>query len=748
MHKIYSRLFIVASGLVFILVGLPSVHAQEAAKDEFTLEEITVTAEKRAVNLQDVALSVAAVTGDEMLAKAKTSLDSLLEEFAGLHVGGATQGSTITIRGMQGTMGDKQDPSTAIMVDGVYSERGERVVTSLFDMSRVEVLRGPQGTLYGRNAIGGLVNMVSNSPSDKFEATGNFQLGDYNLQHFDGALNFPISESMAGRLAMVREKRDGYLSNGQMDADKLSFRAKVSYKPTEKLSFLTTLERDEDNSQIMTTVPVPGSAGKLQNFAATGWSTGFDVTKGWVLPIGSDPWTQDDWHPKSNYVFHHVFTTLSVQMDWDLGLGKLTFIPSYTTTERNVFGDMMNGTARPYSQTKVRVQNGTMWSGELRLASPAESSFEWIAGLYMLQSENRDNIYDGNFKAFTLKTTGVWEMNTVSEPGITSAVFGQITYPVTDQFRLTGGLRYSQDTRKMSYRFGNGNITDITDPYYALATVTAAGYREYKSPALTYNTDISSYTYKGGIEYDVSTKSMLYAQISSGFKAGGLDSGAPPKAFDPETLISYEIGSKNVFLDKRLNLNIGAYYYDYKDMQVQTRTTVLVADTGEATNGMITLNADKSINSGIEIESNYLLTPNDKLTTSFTYMKTEYGKTSYPGYKDVLAGTEMVNSPTWFVNLGYLHTWSLDDGAQLSAGFNTKWSDGYLTTIEVVDGRWQDKYHRTDTNVNYFSASGKWSVGAWMKNIENQAQTTWVMGFYRRKVTEPRTFGVNLSIKY
>jgi iron complex outermembrane recepter protein len=744
MRKIYLKLFIATLGLVFVFVGLPSVHAQD--KEEFTLEEITVTAEKRAVNLQSVALSVAAVTGDEMIAKAKTSLDSLLEDFAGLHVGGATMGSTITIRGMQGTMGDRQDPSTAIMVDGVYSERGERVVTSLFDMSRVEVLRGPQGTLYGRNAIGGLVNMVSNSPTDKFEAIGNLQFGDYNLQHFDGALNFPISGSMAGRLALSREKRDGYLSNGQNNADKLAFRAKFSYEPTEKLSFLATLEIDEDDSQIMTTVPVPGSAGKLG--PPTGWSTGFDYTKGWVLPIGSDPWTQDDWHPFNNYVFHHVFTTASIQMDWDLGFGKLTFIPSYTITHRNVFGDMMNGTARPYPQTRVREQDGNMWSGELRLASAADSSFEWIAGLYMLRSENRDNIYDSNFDLFILKTTGVWEMNTVSEPGITSAVFGQATYPVTDQFRLTGGLRYSRDTREMSYRFGNGNITDPTDPYYALATVTAAGFREYKSPALKYDTNIASYTYKAGIEYDVSKSSMLYAQISSGFKAGGLDSGAPPRAFKPETLISYEIGSKNVFLNKRLNLNIGAYRYNYKDMQVQARTTVIVADTGEATNGMITLNADKSINEGIEIESNYLFSPSDKLTTSFTYMKTEYGKTSYPGYTDVLAGTEMMNSPKWFVNFGYLHTWTLDDGAQVSAGFNSNLSAGYLTTIEVVDGRWQKGYHRSSANVNYYSANGKWSTGLWMKNIENEAQTTWVMGFYRRKISDPRTFGINLSLKY
>lgn len=746
MKKSYLMVLTFILCLVFVLCCFPVLGAQENDFYEFTLEEITVTAEKREANVQDVAASVTAITGADMRDKAQTTLDSVLSDVAGLKIGGASAGSVITIRGVASLLDTEQaDPSTAIMVDGVYSERAEKVMSAMFDMERVEVLRGPQGTLYGRNAIGGIVNLVSKSPTDKFEATGNFQIGEYNLKHFDGALNIPLSDKVTGRLAFMRDLRDGYLSNGQNNSDKLSFRSKLSYKPNERLSFLAAIEINEDNSQIMTTVPVPGSAGNLPDIS---WVDEFDYEAGWGLPIGSDPWTQDEWHPFDWYVFHHVFTTYSIQMDWDLEWGKFMFLPSYTETKREVFGDSMCGTAKTYNQTEVRVQRGTLWSGEARLTSPTYSAFDWIVGLYVQQSENRDNIYDKNIQTFTLDTTGSWQFSTVREPGFVSAVFGQITYPVTDRFRLSGGVRYNQDTRKLSYRFGNGNITDPTDPYYDLATVNAEGYREYTSPLLTYDTSISEYTYKGGIEYDVSEDSMLYAQISSGFKAGGLNNTAPPTTYDPEKLISYEIGSKNYFLDKRLMVNIGAYYYDYEDMQIMIRSEVDVGDTGEEGYGSIILNAKNGKNSGLEIETDYLVTPDDILKASFTYMQTEYGKTTYPSYVDVLAGQDMVNAPTWSGTLGYQHSWDLDDGAQISASFNTKLSDGYYTTVEQVDGRWQDSYHRSEAYVNYYSASGRWSSGLWMKNIENDAQTTFVMGFYRRKITDPRTFGMNISFTF
>jgi len=750
MCRIYFKSFIVALGIVFALTGITplSVNAQETKTDEFTLEEITITAEKHTSDLQKTAISLSAVTGDEVREKAITSIDSLLMDVPGVEVGGFQTGKMLFIRGVGSNVSPylDNDPSNALMLDGVYSGKAEAVMGAVYDISRVEVLRGPQGTLYGRNAIGGTVNLISNAPSDKFEAIGNIQMGDYNLKHFDGSINTPISDKMAMRIALLRETRDGYLSGGTENADKLSFRAKLSYKPTDKISFLATIERNEDNSDGQDTVPVPGSAGHLSAF---GWVSGFDYTKGWVVPVGADAWTNDEWHTSDSTLYNQIFNTYTLQMDLDLGWGQLTLLPSYSDSLMTIWGGS-SADAQAASQA-ISKRTQKQWSGEARLASKEDSTFKWLLGYYMQTYKNADL---SSSTTLTLSTTAnALSWATYREPGGTQAIFGQATYPVTEKFRLTAGMRYNIDNRKMNYRFGYGNLTDTANAYYDQAALVD-GLLQYDSGLRHYKSDLNSFTYKAGIEYDLSESSMLYTQVSTGIKSGGLNTGAPPTTYDPEKLTAYEIGSKNRFLNNQLQVNTEAYYYDYDNMQQTIRTITYVAGVQNYASQI--LGAGPTHFYGGEVETDYMLTLNDRVKTSLTYMHAEYGDLTLPispfgTYSAVtpLKGTQASKSPKWVGTLEYQHSWLLDDGAGISASIDTRLSSGFFVTIEkYLPGSWQKGYHRSNTHVTYSSASGKWSTGVWIKNIENEAQTTMVMPNYRRMITDPRTFGMTLSVKY
>lgn len=733
MKKFYSVALTFALCLVFVFCGFSSVGAQENDAYEFTLEEITVTAEKREENVQKTAISITAVAGTEIQEKAYSTLDSILKDIAAVQVQGYKRGGQVFIRGI-GTNVDANttDPSVAVMTDGVYNHRPEKSLSYMYDMERLEVLRGPQGTMYGRNAIGGVVNLVTRSPSDQVEILGNLQIGDFNLKHYDGALNIPISEKISTRLAFLRETRDGYISNGGNNADMFSFRGKLLYKPTEKLSFLTIVEYNHDKSSGSSLVPVPGSAGNLPDMD---WVDSSIAEEGWVVPEGSDVWTNDEYHPAGSQ--DSIYKTYTIQTDLDLGWSLLTVAPSYVKNDRLFRSNLMDGIATG-NEYNSNIGIDKQFFGEARMTSPATSSIKWIIGYYWL---------DSKFSQGLTTDTGLstsregWNSATYKRPMNTNAFFGQLTYPLSEKFRMTGGIRHSVDDRSLDYIYYYVEDSQVT----------------WDSGRLHYDEAIKSTTYKAGIEYDLSEDSMLYTQVSTGFKAGGLNLTIPPTRFEPEELVAYEIGSKNRFLSNLLQVNLELYYYDYNNFQVEASgSTATIAATGATMSYMAILNADKGTIKGGEMELEYLISQNDTVKASLAYMDAVYGDVSLPANSMAgttepyfLGGTRMSNSPEWVSTLGYERSWILPEGASIKANFNTRFSSGYYTTVEkYLAGSWQDSYHRSDANVNYYTADGKWTVGVWCKNIENHAQTTWTMPMYRRMITNPRTTGITISFRY
>jgi iron complex outermembrane recepter protein len=747
MSKSNSLLLTITTMLCFVLGGLPSLYAQEPGNGEFTLEEITVTAEKRVENVQKTPISVTAITGESIVENAQVTLESVLRYVPALQVQKSPQGGQIYIRGV-GANGDSNwvDPSIALTLDNVYSGRAESVFAGMYDIDRVEVLRGPQGTLYGRNATGGSINVITKNPGfKKFEADGNFQVGNYSLWHFDGAVNVPISDTFGFRIALLREHRKGYYTNGGMESNPTAVRGKFLFEPTEDISMLLTLDYSHTDNLDNTTVPM-AHAGGPPFFM---WDTDPD-----------NPWFVDSMHPAD--VKKDTFKTVSLKLDYDFDWATLTFIPAYTHSSRFVITDLIAGLFNgPGNPPKTSLGAGStmvenQYTVEARLSSPEKSTLKWVVGSFYLTTKNQ---MAGDIGP----SATVFTQYGNNHPASSVALFGQATYPVSDQFRVTAGLRYTKDSKSTDW-----GIKSI---------YTAPGGTPYDTGLHTMENQYTAITYKAGVEYDLNAASMIYGQISTGYKSGGFNtSSAPPTTYKPEKLMAFELGSKNRFLDNRLQVNAEAYLYNYDKYQVQypfhgpypipADNVPPTADPAGQFNQYIA-NAETGKNYGVDLEMKALITTNDQVDVTFAYQHARYGElvlhTEVPPNSTLpqppgppgqivaysLTGTPVANTPAWSGTIGYQHSFVLPNGGVITARGQSKISDGYWATIEKhFEGSRQEGFHRSDANLSYAAASGVWSVNAWIKNIENDYQKTTIMPLWRMMISDPRTYGATISIKW
>ena len=288
----------------------------------------------------------------------------------------------------------------------------------------------------------------------------------------------------------------------------------------------------------------------------------------------------------------------------------------------------------------------------------------------------------------------------------------------------------------------------------------------YDSGLKTYSGSYSALTYKAGFEYDVTPTSLLYVQTGTGYKAGGFDTTAfPPRTYQPEKLTAYELGSKNRFFDNALEVNAEAYYYQYRNLQVQYGTQGAVpipaADIPDGGTTSIfqqyVINAGSGTNKGFEVEAKYRLTPQDQIIFNPAFADAKYGYLDPATGYGFLTGTQIVNTPKWSGTIGYEHTFDVYEGS-LTLKVQSKLSSGYWPGVNreaatlaggppFVTG-WQAGYSNSSAFLTYDYAAKPWSLNFWVKNLENRAQMTAVYPLMRVSITDPRTFGVNSSFKF
>jgi iron complex outermembrane receptor protein len=757
----------IAGSLALLVASLsaPSAHAQSApatagGPEAGALEEVIVTAEKRTENAQKTPIAITTISGDEIAERAEDDLQTALRNVPSLQIEGTAQGGAVYIRGV-GTNGDSNfvDPAVAVNVDGIYTGRSESLSTGLYDINRIEVLKGPQGTLVGRNADGGDVNIITNSPViGSSETKINLQYGNFSLVHGDFAQNIPINDHIAMRVAGLVENRDGYFSNDGYASHVQALRAKILLEPTANWTVLAWYDLTHQDGDLATTVAapptpflgppaqVPTPNGPLDIFdSATDKCAGPAPQGGWLDAQPNNRWYVDPCHPADRIDYR--FETGALQSDWKEPWGTVTLIPSYTYSRRYVLTNLVVGDD-PFFHGALNsgLDGEDQKTVELRVTSPTSSPVKWVIGYYYLWSNNGGTF--GGIAANNFNVNGVNEnlFNSISvgqSPTTSKAPYGQITFPLTDTFRFTGGLRYTQDSKSIA-----SQIVSVFIP-------------GYNSGNLIDNVAYSATTYDAGLEYDLAPESMLYAKTSTGYKAGGFDTTAtPPKSYGPEHVRAYELGVKNQFLHDSLRLNADIYYYQYTDLQAQysfqgalpVPVAYLPPTGGPYTQfQQYVANAGAGVNKGAELEMQYRFTPHDELDLSATYTNAHYGNfnpITDPALVS-LDGETMAATPENTETASYLHSWDVTSG-KITAQVDTKISSSYYSSVNNR-GNWysyQAPYTRSDASLMY-EASKLWRVSLWIKNIEDKAQ----LGFgdfplNRIFITDPRTYGVNLSATF
>jgi iron complex outermembrane recepter protein len=683
-----KKLVACSAGIAVALIGGQQAFAQDSSEG-LQLEEIVVTAEKREVDLQKTAISIQVTSGEELKKQGKKRIDEIMSGTVGVQMQDSQVGEAFSIRGVStgvgGAPGTNPGATVAVLVDGVYQNRGEVVRGGTLDVAQVEVMRGTQTTNVGASALAGAVSLVSNQPVFNYVANGSIEVGNYNKVGLEGVMNMPVSDSQAVRLAYSQSKRDGYLSSNAGNEDLQTVRGKYRWQVNDDLNAIFTVERQAvQGNGVSASVLTYSGYWEPYNSAHT-----YDGTMGYPATFGhvdngvtykdrSNPW--DDGYPAdmwpNNPFRNTVITSYTGNVDWNTSIGKLTVIPAvqhaHFRSQEPPRGGAWMGENRIQDTRQI----------EVRLASNNDDKLQWQGGAYYYYT----NLTGTNMAVLNpgasvgpdtcTGTSNCYQWSNDKEGStLTKSLYASANYSVTDAFRLLGSLRYQSD-KKVSVgsngtAFANGTITGPTCDY---ASSACAGYNSNRG---TWN----ALTYRAGVEYDVLPDSMVYATYATGYQPGVADAMATTPSAKNETK-QITLGIKNKFLDNRMQLNAEAFRNDFKNRPFTDPLTYTVPGSTDncnagpgVTGAVVGANLDcfnpnlsnlvmpVQRSQGLDLDMSYLLTAADRIDAAFEYLDSTYG--SNPNAPVYTAAQVLAAA-----NIGSPDSTQTAKAAALAAGYN------------------------------------------------------------------------------
>ncbi|EIZ78038.1 TonB-dependent receptor plug [Novosphingobium sp. Rr 2-17] len=816
---------VAGTALATAFCGIAPALAQNAApqtaptapQSQADTGEIIVTATRRETTLQSTPIAVSAfsqATLDKQQVKDVTDLAKFVPSLQ-FNQQGDQSAVLLTLRGIgnDSAYTEVADPEVAIYVDGIYSPRSQGASVLMYDMERVEVLRGPQGTLFGRNATVGALSLISAKPKlGKFEGNVEVTGGNYNRLGVRGAINIPISETLAMRVAFVTDRHDGYadfqaapdvaginrsafVTTGKKyyAADQQSGRVSLLWQPSERFSWNLSGEVFLDNG-----APVIG----LLQTARAGtdrWSTLSDTapdTDRYSVAVRSTMNYDVTDAVQLSYIAGWSRIGGSTQTDADAGA-----LPPTGTTDASG-NDLPLGA---FGENRTLSSRYDFQSHELQLKSSGKQTIDWIVGAYYSHEKNRirfDIDQRNGYRDGTFSWAGSFiQANRQID---SRAVFGQAVWHATDHLRVTGGLRYTSDKkqdiggRNVTYSGDGCSAADLAPGGACQAGIFGAypGATAEELVNLLPGYSISSndvkgkwdkLTYLARVDADLAQDTLGYASISTGFKSGNIQDNAG--LTDPETLTNYEVGLKTRMFDRRVTLNLAAYYSDFKDYQVNQAVTYRDDAGNVIRSQIVTQNAKGATAYGLEAELTANLTDNDRLQFSGTFQKTKLDDLEsvdgrlYDGGKASsivqLKGNELAHAPRFSATASYEHEFELASGAtitpRISTHYETKsWlsyfngdANPFVNANDPADNMpdrgtngtdWdrQKAYFRSDASLRYTSASQNYSVEAFIQNIEDGKIRTNATAFgtprydpvFLSNLQPPRTWGVRAKANF
>ncbi|HEY2482169.1 MAG TPA: TonB-dependent receptor, partial [Caulobacteraceae bacterium] len=666
------------------------------------VQEIVVTAEKRESTLEKTPVAISAFTTKAMEVRKIQDVQDLALATPGLSYNKNSNFVQLSIRGIsleQINLGG--EPGVALYQDGVYLARPYVGDATFSDLARVEVLRGPQGTLYGRNATGGSVNLIANEPTPQFAARLGVTYGNYNRVRTEGLLDVPLSDQLDARVSFVADQHDGYTVNlvngGRVDNGRTgSGRVAIAYHPTDDIRFVLTADyaHEHDTGPVFHVGDIPGTA------PALGGRTTDDPRTIYIDGPANDQTTQ--WG-------------VTGKLTWDLPGMVFTSISAYRDSRFRLQSDL-DGTDFDLVNEDLQ-ESAQQWSEELQLASRGAGPLTWILGAYAFHEDGTLNyVFPIPLLATTISFKAHQRTNAL-------ATYGQATYALTSKLSATVGLRYSYEDK-------SGSTQEVV---FVPGGVAIKGHWSALTP-------------KFGLQYQATDDNMLYVSVARGFKGGGINTGSLQTApYNPEYVWSEEVGSKNRFADGRLQLNVDAFIYQYTDLQVNQFAIGQTFITNAAS-------AD-----GKGIEGDFIAKPFGGLTldgslslldATFSNFMSEDSFRPQLGVLN-LKGNRLPLSPKVTASLGAQYDFDLGAGVLTIRGDYEHKGDVFFTPFN------ESYAHAPATDlfnarISFLTRRGGWEVAAFAKNITNEVtiEAETVSGINAGTLVlygPPRTYGIEVK---
>ena len=665
-----------------------------------TLGEVVVTARKTTENVQKAPASIVAVSGIELQKEGVTDPQKLEKVLPSANLRTETAVVQTFIRGV-GSNDDVPNvqPAVAFVYNGIVVPRyGTQGL--LFDVGSVQVISGPQGTLYGGSAAGGAINLNSAQPKNGFSGQGAVEGGNYGTFRVNAAQDVPAGDMLSLRGAIDYQRHDGYQTRGFDAENKLEGRISALYKPTSNFSALVFFSGAHENGTPITTLDKPF----------------VDRGNPWFTPaagaIFGNPFNK-------SLTFNDLQTyVVGANLEWRLGENVFTYIPGYVRISddyRQFAGDLPLTVHDHENQHSEELR----WNRNL-------GALKLTAGAFYLY----DRINFANYIAAPVLPAPPFlltiPIDVIPFQANTSyAVYGQAVYSVTDRLRVTAGARYSDDQIKA---FGSGTVGQAFLPF---TYVQARQHPDWKI----------------GVDYDLEPRVLLYGNIQTGYIPQGyapVPSASKGGNYVPESrLLAFSGGFKSRFFDNRLEINDEAYYYDYLNFQAVDFNT----QTGVTTE----LPAQRSTIYGDEITVRVLLPRDTEFDTGANFMSAHYNEFAGPGFD--YSGNQLLDAPVSNVNAGLQHDVQVADLGSLRGRVQTHYESGHYGVFSNAPGTRQGAYTKTDLTVTYTPNRASWSVQAYVDNVENQpvfgalspgGQFGPASGF----LEPPRTYGVRLQASW
>jgi iron complex outermembrane receptor protein len=743
----------------------PAAQAAEADG----IKDIVVTAQRRSENLQKVAIPVTAVSGKDLIAQGVTTPTGLTTVVPALQVAPAAGPFTLFyLRGVGNFNGNAlSDPAIAFNFDGVYIGRPSSTSGFFYDLDRVEVLKGPQGTLYGRNATGGAINVISTRPVlGQTSAEATVEVGNYNAVRADAAINVPTSANSALRLAGSYVRHDGYMRDGTDDQNDLAGRASFRWEPSSDLTVNIVADGLRQRGEGTGGTPVEPGIKDRDGFLSPQGQAFVGSQPDFLLGQPMTPFTVKPY-------LHNNYWGISATVDWRTPIGTVTVVPAYRTASL----DYTSEAPGFYLWQKEKDYQGSL---EMRLASPDSQPLRYLLGAFVY-SEINSVPYD-----FIWQQANV-NLDSYRQHDSNEAVFGRLTYALADTVRIGAGARYTDEVKHL----GGSLLGDVRACQFASCpgaqplpyslTLAEPNFNPFAgggaitipvavddSSTSGQRAHFSKFTYRFNAEWDVSPRNLLYATYETGFKSGGFFFTSDNGTYQPETINAYTVGSKNRFLDNRVQLNVELFYWRYHNQQI---SHLVLDSAGQAV--FATQNVGQATYKGAEVDTRIKLSRTTEINADIQYLDARYtsyvyltpntnggisngtgcgGGVAAATYTIDCSGSRPPYAPDWTINLGAQQTVPVATG-RLVGDVRAHWQSRTLTGLEFTPAEYQKPWWNLDAQIAFTTGDDRLTLAVYGQNLLN---TTTVANsfavpfttFTAASLTPPRTYGLRGTVKF